>query len=137
MKEKNLFSDYIVNLNLPPQCSNYTVDIDTTRLISYTATTSACDNGFSPARWVRFTGGGATQIATSAPPANRCGTSGTGWLVTSLPSTVGANITGLVCYSLSNNVCNTLNWIPITNCNGFYIFLLANTPSCNSRYCTE
>ena len=136
MKETNVFF-WLVTFNLPPQCSNYTIDSDSTRLTSFTAITSGCDSGFTTPRWVRFLGGGGTQIATSAPPANRCGTSGTGWLVSSLPSTVGSNVTGLVCYSLSNNVCNQRNWIPITNCNDFYVFLLSNAPACNYRYCIE
>ncbi|CAF3322618.1 unnamed protein product [Rotaria socialis] len=35
-------------ISLPSQCSNYTLDTDATRLTSYSATSSACDNSFSP-----------------------------------------------------------------------------------------
>ncbi|CAF4533627.1 unnamed protein product, partial [Rotaria magnacalcarata] len=70
------------------QCSNYTLDTDASRLATYSATTSSCDSTvYATPLWVRFTGGGATTLATSATLSYRCGTYYTGWLVSSLPST--------------------------------------------------
>lgn len=126
----------IATIYMPPQCSNYTLDTDATRLTNNTSG-GGCDNSvFSTALWVRFSGGGATRLASSAPAINRCGTSAPGWLVSGLPTSVGATTTGFVCYNWSSNICNWYNIISITNCNTFYVFLLVAPPTCSLRYCT-
>jgi hypothetical protein len=127
----------ITAIYLPAQCSNYTLDTDATRLTTYSATTSACDNSaFSTPLWVRFSGGGATQLATSPPQPNHCGTNAVGWLISPLPSTAGSTAIGIVCLVWSNNICNGVLYISVTNCNGFYVYLLVST-GCTNRYCTQ
>lgn len=87
--------------------------------------------------WTRFAGGGATTLATSPPQTYRCGTLATGWVVSALPSTVGATTTVVVCFNWGYNICYWITTLSVTNCNGFYVFLMNNVPSCTSRYCTE
>ncbi|CAM2728804.1 unnamed protein product [Rotaria socialis] len=91
-------------VSLPSQCSNYTLDTDATRLLTYTIVT-----------WVRFTGGGATQLATTTPQTYRCATSATGWLVSALPSTVGSVVSGLVCFNWSSSICYWSTTISVAN----------------------
>ncbi|CAF1524902.1 unnamed protein product [Rotaria magnacalcarata] len=130
---------FVADVSSVSQCSNYTLDTDASRLATYSATTSSCDSTvFSTALWVRFTGGGATRLATSATLSNRCGTYYTGWLVSPLPSTSGTTVSSVVCFSWSTNICNWVTTISVTNCNAFYVFQLPSPPvGCNSRYCTE
>lgn len=85
--------------------------------------------------WVRFSGAGGTQLATSAPGSNQCGTQATGWYSSSLP-TSGVTVNGTVCYQWSSNTCNWSNTILVTNCGAFYVFGLIMPPACNLRYCT-
>ncbi|CAF3320480.1 unnamed protein product [Rotaria socialis] len=123
---------------LPNQCSNYTLDTDATRLSTYTIGSSGCDvTTYATPLWVRFTGGGATQLATTTPQTYRCATSATGWLVSALPSTVGSVVTGLVCFNWSSNICYWSSTISVANCNTFYIFLLVSPSQCSLRYCTQ
>ena len=75
------------------------------------------------------------MLATSVVASNKCGTTGTGYYNGSLP-TVGTTVQGTVCYNSGGNSCSDLNTISVTNCDGFYIYLLTATPSCNERYCT-
>ncbi|CAM4981244.1 unnamed protein product [Rotaria socialis] len=121
------------------QCSNYTLDTDASRLATYSATTTGCDSTvFATPLWVRFTGGGATTLATSATLSYRCGTYRTGWLVTPLSSTTETTTTAVVCFSWTTNICSWNTVISVTNCNGFYVFLLPSPPvGCYSRYCTQ
>jgi hypothetical protein len=74
-------------------------------------------------------------MATSPPQPNHCGTNGVGWLVSTLPST-GSTTMGVVCFVYSNNICNSISYISVTNCNGFYVFQLVSVGRCNNRYCT-
>ncbi|CAF4229920.1 unnamed protein product, partial [Rotaria magnacalcarata] len=70
------------------QCSNYTLDTDASRLTTYSATTKGCDSTvYATPLWVRYTGGRATTLATSATLSYQCETYYTGWLACSLPST--------------------------------------------------
>ncbi|CAF2075844.1 unnamed protein product [Rotaria magnacalcarata] len=130
---------FIATVSNVSQCSNYTLDTDASRLATYSATTSSCDSTvYATPLWVRFTGGGATTLATSATLSYRCGTYYTGWLVSSLPSTSGTTTTAVVCFSWSTSICSWTTTISVTNCNAFYVFLLASPPvGCNSRYCTQ
>lgn len=86
--------------------------------------------------WVRF-GGSATQMASSAPPIYRCATSATGWYTGTLPSSVGSIVTGVVCFSWTSSIYDWHSIVSVTNCNGFYIYLLVSPPQCALRYCTE
>lgn len=122
---------------MPPQCSNYTLDTDSTRSTTYSIGTTGCDvTLYSTATWVRF-GGPATQMASSAPPIYRCATSATGWYTGTLPTPVGSTSTGVVCFSWTSSICDFHSTISVTYCNGFYVYLLVAPSQCALRYCTQ
>jgi hypothetical protein len=128
---------FIATIYLPNQCYNYTLDTDATRLTSYSVGTTGCDvTLYATPIWVRY-GGTATRLATSAPAIDRCATSATGWYTGTLPSTVGSVVTGVVCYSWTSTTCDFHSTISVTNCNGFYIYLVVSPSQCALRYCTE
>ena len=121
-----------------PQCSSYTTINDATRLQT-AAGASACDQSIfssSTGTWVRFSGAGGTELATSAPGINLCGTQSTGWLSTALPAS-GATANGTVCFAWSSNTCNWNAAVLTTNCGSFYVYYLLAPPVCNARYCTQ
>ncbi|CAF3365952.1 unnamed protein product [Rotaria socialis] len=126
---------YLVT-TLPLACSSYTTINDSTRSTSYT-NSAGCDNTVfgSSGTWVRFTGVGGTQIPTSPPATNRCGTDATGWYNGFMPN-ASTTINGTVCYNWSGSTCNWNTAIQVTKCNSFYIYNLINVPICNLRYCT-
>ena len=99
----------------------------------------ACDDANalgSSAAWFRFLGIAGTILANAAPSVNSCsGTQAPGWYRDSYPI-VGATTTGTVCYNWSGNTCFLSNLISVTNCNGYYIYLLSAAPTCSLRYCT-
>jgi hypothetical protein len=103
--------------------------------VNYTGSTSGCDSTLGIA-WYQFTGAGGTILADYPPPYGSCGTGYTGWYNGSYPTIANAIGPGTICFNGPNSTCaytaNTL----ITNCNGFYTFLLFPTTSCNLRYCT-
>lgn len=94
----------------------------------------ACDSGLT-AQWYRFVGGTGTQMPTSAPPVNSCGTQAPGWLNGTYPMIGEGIVTRQVCYSWKGNPCNWVNNIQVSNCGAYYVFLLFPSPSCNLRYC--
>ena len=121
-----------------PQCSSYTTINDATRLQT-AAGANTCDQSiFSPSTgtWVRFSGAGGTQLATSAPGINLCDTQSTGWLSTALPAS-GATANGTVCFAWSSSTCNWDVAVLTTNCGSFYVYYLLAPPVCNARYCTQ
>ena len=123
-------------MTLPSQCSNYILDTDATRLVSY-GNGSVCDQTvYSTALWVRF-GGSATMMVTSPPAVHRCGTYATGWLTGTLPSTAGLTVVGVVCFAWTTTICDFHSQISITNCSGFYVYLLVAPSNCPLRYCTQ
>ncbi|CAF3634840.1 unnamed protein product [Rotaria socialis] len=102
------------------ECSSYTAINDVTRL-TVAAAGSGCDRTLfsSYTTWVRFNGASGTQLATSAPASNQCGTQGTGWYSGSLPAS-GVSNSGTVCYAWNSNNCNWSNTIQVTNCGSFH-----------------
>lgn len=120
----------------PSQCSSYTTISDATRLTT-AGGGSVCDSSVfsSSTTWVRFTAPGGTQVATTPPSANQCGTQATGWFNGTMPSS-GSTVNGTACYVWGSNTCNWNNNIRVTNCGSFYVFGLILPPICNARYCT-
>jgi hypothetical protein len=129
---------FIATVSLPSQCSNYTLDTDSSRLSTYSVVVgSGCDvTLYATPIWVRF-GGTATRMATTPPQVYRCATSATGWYTGTLPSTVGVIVTGVVCYTWTSSICDFHNTVSVINCNGFYIYLLDSPSQCSLRYCSE
>ena len=120
----------------PAQCFSYTTNQDSTRLANATAG-SSCDTALFSLyfTWTRFLGLAGTDLATSAPSINRCGTSYPGWYIDALPA-AGHTVVGTVCYAWITSSCLYNNLISVTNCGTFYVYGLVDPPVCNSRYCT-
>ncbi len=131
---------------LPPQCYNYTIINDTTRLTSQRAA-AGCDStvfnnvsGNIPT-FVRFMSPGGTQLATSPPNSGQgyaCGTYAAGWTNATYPSVVGQSVRAFACFAYNGNSCyGYVYWNLITNCNGFYVHGLFAPGGCALRYCTQ
>jgi hypothetical protein len=121
--------------NLPSQCSTYTPINDATRLAT-AAGGLGTDYYLFPVTysWYSFYGSGGTQIVTSAPNANQCGTEYSGWYTGAMP-TYGNTVTGTVCY-VYTTICSISNMILVTNCGSYYVYGLISVPTYYARYCT-
>lgn len=119
------------------QCSTYMTITDKTRHSSQ-PDYIGCDNAVfkSGPTWVRFSGDAGTRLAPGPMQSFRCGTQGAGWYKGAYPTAPGLTTTGTVCYSWPNNNCQWSNEVSVTDCNGFYVFLLRSPPACYLRYCT-
>ena len=121
-----------------PECSSYNELNDATRLDSFSGGQATCDqwDGFQNG-WYRFVGASGTQIATSAPPKNRCRTHATGWMQGQHPTVDEGAVTRKVCYHWGSNTCNWSNDIKVRQCpGGFFVYELVKPPVCHLRYCT-
>ncbi len=132
---------------LPPQCSNYKTIADATRLIT-APVGPGCDSSsvfnslsVQTPTYVRFVSPGGTRLATSPPNSGfgqACGTYAAGWTNSTYPSVVGQTVNAFVCFAYNYNSCyGYIYWIPITNCNGFYVHGLYAMNYCDYRYCTQ
>jgi hypothetical protein len=123
-------------ISLASTCYSYTIINDTTRLVT-AAGASACDQSLFSANitLVRFSGAGGTEIVTTAPVINQCGTQATGCYNGTMPVS-GMTVNGTVCYNWGSSTCNWSNMITVTDCNSYYVYGLIIPPVCNLRYCT-
>ncbi len=119
----------------PGQCTIQTVITDGTRNVNYTGSTSGCDSTLGIA-WYQFTGAAGTILANYPVPIGSCGTQNTGWYNGSYPSVPNTLVPGTICFNAPGNTCAYTSNTLITNCNGFYTFLLFPPSPCNARYCT-
>ncbi len=122
----------------PGQCLTQTLITDNTRNVNYTIPTSGCDSAstLGTAAWYQFSGAAGTILANYPVPFGSCGTDYTGWYNGSYPSLPNALGSGTICFNGPNNTCAYTITTLITNCNGYYTFLLFAAPTCNLRYCT-
>lgn len=124
-------------VTLPNQCSNYTINNDSTRNVGYGAGAN-CDNTLT-AGWYRFMGGAGTTLATTYVSRDTCATYYGGSYNRTLPLTAGTTTYGILCLNNNGYLCYA-PWsgslIGITNCNGYYVYYLTPILNCNSRYCT-
>ncbi|CAF1168577.1 unnamed protein product [Rotaria magnacalcarata] len=131
---------------LPPQCYNYTTISDATRLTTAPAGGSCDSTLFNDVNsefptYVRFISPGGTRLAGSAPNSAQgiaCGTYVTGWTNATYPSSVGQTVNAFISFAYHGNPnFSYIYWIPITNCNGFYVHGLYGPNNCYYRYCTQ
>ena len=137
----------------PPQCNSYLVLDDDTRNVNGTIERKFCDmtpasNGgtVSPDwqggdRWYRMLPPAGTVIPESIPKPRTCGTSAAGWLMERHPEHAGVTKEATVCFTWNenpddNHICRWYTQISVTNCGGYYVYLLPTAPRCTLRYCT-
>lgn len=125
--------------SLPSQCTSYVLNTDGTRNIAYMGCCYCDTFGSISTGWYRFSGAAGTQLVTAPVSINKCGTNYPGWFNGSLPSTVGATTSGMVCANYNGDLCYSsysVSSVMATNCGSFYVFYLLGMPYCNTRYCT-
>jgi len=125
-------------LPTPGQCLSQTVITDNTRNANYIGSSSGCDSAstLGAVGWYQFTGAAGTILANYPVPVGSCGTNYTGWYNGSYPSVPNTLVAGTICFNAPGNTCAYTSNTLITNCNGFYTFLLFPPSQCNARYCT-
>ena len=76
-----------------------------------------------------------TRIPESSPGRYHCGTSATGWLSGTHPTSTAESVDVKFCFESNGDYCDYSTNGKITNCGGFFVYYLENTPDCPLRYC--
>ncbi|KAM5158340.1 uncharacterized protein ACMZJ9_009632 [Mantella aurantiaca] len=125
-------------------CSSYTVLNDPWRSTSNTYNNSRngnsnwfhCDSGLSG--WYRFKGEYDQQIPERCVPEYSCGTNIPIWMNGSHPAVSDGVVNRKACSNWFSGCCTVSFNISVRMCpEGFYVYKLQGTPSCNFAYCTE
>ena len=116
------------------ECTGYSTILGDDRHTGLTGG-SLCDSTLS-GLWRRFTGTYVT-MPTSVVNPSMCNTDATGYMTFPHPSSPGSSFSGKVCFNWSGNICAWSVTISVSNCNGFYVYMLPSTPTCSLRYCTQ
>ena len=74
-------------------------------------------------------------MPTTRVPAFKCGTEWSGWLHGAHPTVDDDEVSRTVCFSDHPIGCKYSIEISVKNCGSFFIYKLAETPRCPSRYC--
>ena len=86
--------------------------------------------------WVRFEGAAGTRLADYSVPANRCGSEGAGWLKHPQEVKIGKTVTQTACFNWNGVSCIWPVKVPMTNCDGFFVYALVAPDLSNGRYCS-
>jgi len=88
--------------------------------------------------WYRFLSPAGTRIAEQAPGVYYCGSSASGWMQGSHPTSLGETVTRTVCFQGSSSYpCWQSTEIKVRNCGQYFLYRLVNTPTCNLGYCSK
>ena len=145
---------HCVSPTLPEQCAEYMILDDPGRSV-YASNTMGdcldddgdwicyCDEAVS-SQWTSpdWQGSGyyrllfpaGAKLPESSPGYKHCGTKGPGWLRGEHPQDVGAEENMIVCFDYGEG-CDYTADITVTNCDGYYVYMLPDTPDCLLRYC--
>ena len=74
-------------------------------------------------------------MPTTRVPAQRCGTTWSGWLDGAHPTVEDGKVIRIVCFSDRYARCKYSKQIFVKNCGSYFIYNLRWTSSCNLRYC--
>ena len=88
--------------------------------------------------YYRIQSSAGTRLPESSPGESHCGTTEVGWLSGEHHQNVFAEESMTVCFdstSYKNDTCYYEANVTVTNCDGFYVYKLPDTPTCNLRYC--
>ena len=122
-------------------CTNYNILNEPKRNSNHSGSdaTPDCDNSvggdWKGDNWYRFVEPAGTSIANSIVPVNHCGTDAPGWLNGTHPVTLGETVTRQVCFHWSNDPCKWNADVQIKRCDGFFVYQLPDTPTCDLKYC--
>jgi len=133
----------------PDQCVNYMVLDDATRSVNHGGCGENggdecyCDHRrytFISPDWqgpgnYRIMSSAGSRLPESSPGYYHCGTHRSGWLRGEHPQDIYAEKNMTVCFDYGSNDCGREADITVTNCNGYYVYLLPDTPGCSARYC--
>eukprot|EP00088_Acartia_fossae_P069992 TRINITY_DN9256_c0_g1_i1.p1 TRINITY_DN9256_c0_g1~~TRINITY_DN9256_c0_g1_i1.p1 ORF type:complete len:187 (-),score=0.28 TRINITY_DN9256_c0_g1_i1:176-736(-) len=86
--------------------------------------------------WYRFIGPSGTRMPESSPEENHCGTFIPGWVAGLHPTTPGETKDVTVCFHKGKVGCEDKVNAKITNCNGYFVYNLPDTPEKDQRYCS-
>ncbi|XP_060065961.1 uncharacterized protein LOC132546267 [Ylistrum balloti] len=75
------------------------------------------------------------DMVTHPPELNQCGTSFPIWLNGSLPRSKYSDTTLTACMRGINNTCQSTYNVTIMSCNGFHVYKLRATTTCDAAYC--
>ena len=81
-----------------------------------------------------------TRIAEEAPGVGYCGTSATGWMQGSHPTSLGETVTRTACFQSEFDGGHTCLWsseIKVRNCGQYFLYRLVDTPHCHLGYCAN
>ncbi|KAL9963301.1 hypothetical protein ACROYT_G032488 [Oculina patagonica] len=115
-------------------CQNYQTLSDAERKETYSSVHPyQCDDNLDG--WYRFEGAAGTQMATTCPPTNRCGTYSPGWLSNGHPTVADGTVIRRVYFHRSGDCWRDSLSIQVKNCSSYYIYNLRPPLRCDARYC--
>ena len=136
-----------INCISSPQCFQYHI-LDEESRGSRTCDEECVNSGycdldgyrFTSVRWkgdgyYRFVEPSGTMMPDFSPGDFHCGATGSGWLNGQHPEEVGLEVDMEACFDWDSNDCDFKTNITVTNCNGYYVYHLVDTPFCSLRYC--
>ena len=104
----------------------------------YNSSSTDASPGWRGPAWYRFTMPAGTRIPESSPaiePGYHCGTVVPGWLSGKHPTSTAESVDVKYCFDYDGDSCKWSTEGKITNCGGFFVYYLENTPLCALRYC--
>lgn len=134
-------------IELPPECLSYTSLVDANRNVDFGIYgPKTCDAPSLAAGWYRFEGKAGVQMPTAPPPIYSCGTHAPGWMSGGPhPTVADGAVERTACYHWDNDGDGPLPdkpcWVSmpmqVRDCGGFFVYRLAPSPACMSRFCAE
>lgn len=134
-------------IELPPECLSYTSLVDANRNVDFGIYgPKTCDAPSLAAGWYRFEGKAGVQMPTAPPPIFSCGTHAPGWMSGGPhPTVADGAVERTACYHWDNDGDGPLPdkpcWVSmpmqVRDCGGFFVYHLAPSPACMSRFCGE
>ena len=133
----------------PNQCVEYMVLDDAKRSVNngYDLYCDTVDTDYRPSSdwqgpgYYRIMSSAGNRLPESAPKSYHCGTNLPGWMRGEHHQEIYEEKKMTACFALNNNAfpdeynCMYQANITVTNCNGFYVYKLPDTPYCDLRYC--
>ena len=119
------------------ECSNYTVDTEADRSVSFPReqSTYKCDRVTIVPGWYRFNGTAGSKMPTYCVAKRMCNTDATGWLNGAHPTLQEGVVSRTVCFHWGSSCCNWAVTVQIRNCGLFFVYNLMDPGHCQLRYC--